>query len=235
MIRYPLRTKKMSTPSIHPLHSTTVVVSDGSGRVFEYWHVDPCMTSGHATAYETVIGHVRSPACHVHFSERMGSTYVNPLRLGAMSPYGDDERPVIVDIRFERAGREVARVLHRPVDVVVEAYDPPTLPVPPPWDDIRLTPALVRWRVVSLMGTAETPWGVAFDARRLLPRTRFFDVYAPETQQNRDDGPGRYLFYLSRGWCASHLGTGMHAIELSAMDVRRNESTKRMTFVVGDA
>jgi hypothetical protein len=221
--------------SIHPLHSTTVVISDGSGRSFEYWHVNPCMTSGHATAYETVIGHVKAPAERVNFSERIGSTYLNPLRPGAMSPYGDDERPGIGDIRFERSGHAVGPVLHGAVDVVVGAYDPPVLPVPAPWDDIRITPALVRWRVVSAGASTAPPWHVAFDTRYALPATPFFDVYAAGTRQNRDHGPGWYRFYLARHWATWTLPDGRYVVEVSVVDIRSNEAIERVPFVIANS
>jgi hypothetical protein len=219
--------------SIHPLHSTTVVISDARGRAFEYWHVDPCRTSGYATAYLSVIGHVRAPAGHVHLSERVGSTYVNPLRRGALSPFGDDEPPVIGDIRFERTGVDVGRVLHGDVDVVVGAYDPPVLPVSPPWDDIRLTPALVRWRVLPA-GAAASGWHIAFDMRYALPATPFAEVYAEGTRQNRDRGPGWYRFHLARHWCTSTLRDGHYVIEVSAVDIRGNETVARLPFVVAN-
>lgn len=219
--------------SIHPLHPDTVMVDDGAGHVLEYWHVVPTATHGRATAYVTVIGYVEPPWAHVNLSERLGSSYVNPLREGALWPYDDQVAPVIGCIRFERDGRDAGRTLDGAVDVVVGAYDPPSTPVPRPWDDIRLTPALVRWRVVSLIGLPETAWQVAFDVRRWLPHTPFSDVYAAGTRQNRDHGPGWYRFYLVRAWTASHLSHGMHAIEVSAMDVRHNETTQRMAFVAG--
>lgn len=223
------------TVSIHPLHADTVMVADGTGRVLEYWHVIPTMRQGHATAYATVIGHVEPPWAHVNLSERLGSAYVNPLRAGALWPYDDDVPPSIGEIRFEADGREVSPTLYGPVDVVVGAYDPPTRPVPPPWDDIRLTPALVRWRIVSPTGDPETAWQVVFDVRHWLPQTPFFDVYAAGTWQNRDHGPGWYRFYLAHGWSASHLGRGIHAVEVSAADIRDNRATERLAFVVVDA
>lgn len=220
------------TVSIHPLHHDAVIVSTGSGRSLEYWHVVPTMTHGWATAYETVIGHVEVPWGHVHLSERLGSTYLNPLRPGALSPYVDDVAPRIGVVQFERGGRDVGTVLHGVVDVVVAAYDPPTLPVPPPWDDIRVTPALVRWRMHT--GGAHTSWRVAFDARSRLPAASFLDAYAAGTRQNLACGPGWYRFWLARGWSTWSLADGPHVIEVSAVDVRGNETIAHQTFVVGN-
>ena len=87
--------------SILPLHPDAVTVADGTGRVFEYWHVVPTRRTGRAIAYQTVIGHVERPWAHVHFAERTGSRYTNPLRPGAMGPYFD---PYDQRITFEREG-----------------------------------------------------------------------------------------------------------------------------------
>jgi hypothetical protein len=174
------------------------------------------------------------PWAHVNFSERMGSRYVNPLRPGAMTPYDDRVRPLIGDIRFESGGRDLGGVLHDVVDVVVGAFDPPTIPVPAPWNDIRLTPALVRWRLLG-SGEPNTEWHTAFDARYALPPTPFDDVYAPGTRQNRDHGPGWYRFYLLRHWNTASLRDGPHVVEVSAVDIRGNEAVEITRFVVANA
>jgi hypothetical protein len=218
--------------SIHPLHPDTVMVSDGKGRVFEYWHVLPTMTAGQATAYVTVIGHVARPWAHVNFSERVGSRYVNPLRPGGMGPYEDVESPLIGDVRFERGGRAAGRVLHGAVDVVASAYDLSALPVPAPWNDIRLTPAVVRWRVLRADTATREGWLVAFDTRYALPTASFSSVYATGTRQNRTYRPGWYRFYLAHGWDTDVLADGSYQLEVSALDIRGNEATATVSFVV---
>jgi hypothetical protein len=125
-------------------------------------------------------------------------------------------------------------VLHGAVDVVVAAYDPPVLPVPPPWDHIRLTPALIRWRVLSGGASTRPGWHVAFDARYALPATPFVEVYVKGTRQNRDHLPGWYRFYLAHHWYTSTLRDGRYVVEVSAVDIRGNEAVDRLPFVVAN-
>jgi hypothetical protein len=220
--------------SIHPLHPDTVLVSDGSGRVFEYWHVVPTMRSGRAVAYRTVIGHVEKPWAHVHFSERVGSTYLNPLRAGAMGPYEDTDRPELVSVTFERAGRDAGTLVDGTVDVVVEAYDRPALPVPAPWDRVRLTPALVRWRVRWPGPTSSAPWRVASDVRVALPSAPYDAVFAVGTRQNRTYRVGRYRLYLARGWSTGALANGSYLLDVAVSDIRGHTAGTEVPFVVAN-
>jgi murein DD-endopeptidase MepM/ murein hydrolase activator NlpD len=83
-----------------------VSVTRADGVVLEYWHVRPLVTSGQrAVAYRTVVGRVEQGWGHVHFSERRGTSYVNPLRGGAMSPYVDRTAPVVRGIKARHDGR----------------------------------------------------------------------------------------------------------------------------------
>jgi hypothetical protein len=219
--------------SIHPLHADTVMISDGSGRVFEYWHVVPAMRSGHATAYLTVIGHVEAPWAHVHFAERQGSRYVNPLHPGGIGPYVDTQSPRIVEIDFERGGREAESPLSGTVDVVAEAWDEPAVPVPEPWNAYRLTLALVRWRLVPA-GARTAAWETAFDARTELPSASFFSVFADGTRQNRTYRVGRYRFLLARSWNTAALADGAYTIEVSVADIRGNAATLALRFATAN-
>jgi hypothetical protein len=220
--------------SIHPLHRDTVMVSDASGRVFEYWHVVPTRSSGFATRYVTVIGHVEAPWGHVHFCERMGSCYLNPLRPGAMGPYSDAEAPTLGAIAFERAGRRVGHVLSGDVDVVVDAFDLPPLPVPRPWSAVRLSPAVVRWRMFRLGEKERGVWRTAFDARRTLQAGSFSSVFADDTRQNRTNRVGRYRFHLMHNWDTAALADGTYVLEVSARDTRGNAASERTWFAVAN-
>src|SRR3989442_1036791 len=86
-----------------------------------------------------------------------------------------------------------------PTDGTVAAYDAPPLAPPPPGQDARWTPALVRWRLQRDGGDA-TPWRTAADFRTTwLPPVEFGEIYATGTTQNRPWQPGRYVFWLPRG------------------------------------
>jgi hypothetical protein len=162
--------------SIHPLHPDVVLVAS-AGVTFEYWHIVPAVRGGSAVAGQTVLGHVERPWGHVHFSERHGSTYVNPLRPGAIAPYRDGTPPTIVSVRRLRES------------LVVEAYDTTPLAVPPPWAGLPVAPALVEWRTGG-------SWHAAVDFRDALPATSFEGVYGAGTRQNHVRQPGRYRYVL---------------------------------------
>ena len=71
----------------------------------QYWHISPAVRDGQrVVAYRTVVGYVEAPWGHVHFSEMRDGVYVNPLRPGALGPFADQTRPVIRNLRLERAG-----------------------------------------------------------------------------------------------------------------------------------
>ncbi len=209
------------------------MISDGAGRVFEYWHVVPAVTSGRVIAYVTVIGHVEAPWGHVHFSERLGSRYLNPLRPGAMSPYFDLTTPRIVRLGFERAGRRLGPVLGGRVDIVIETYDPPASAVPAPWDRTRVMPAVIRWRLVGSAGNKHG-WSLAFNASRLLPESPYSSVFTGGTRQNRTYRVGRYRIYLARQFDTAALVDGSHTLEVSVADTRQNVSTNATQFATAN-
>jgi hypothetical protein len=214
----------------HPLHPDVVEVSSGA-TTFEYWHIVPARTSGWAIAYRTVLGYVEKPWAHVHFSERLGNVYVNPLRPGALSPYADRTRPRVHTIGFEHEGVPVGRTgLKGRVDIVTEALDETPLPVPAPWDAKPVVPALVEWRI----GT-RSAWRVPADFRYALPATPFDAVYAKWTRQNVASRDGRYRFLLAHGIDVSTIGAGSHVVQVRVVDTRGNASIASARFVVGGA
>jgi hypothetical protein len=217
--------------SIHPLHPDTVIVRSGAVS-FEYWHLDPGVESGHAIAYRTVIGRVGRGWAHVHFSERIGGVYVNPLRVGALAPYRDSTRPTVHSISFERDGTAVGRrTLGGSFDLVAEAYDDTPLEVPAPWNSKPVAPALVRWRIVGVTG-----WQTAADFRASLPSC-FTDVYARWTHQNRDfrrSGRGRYRFLLRRAWNSRAVHDGTYQLEVAVSDTAGNIGRGAASFTVAN-
>lgn len=212
--------------SIHPDHNDVVLI-DGPGRVeFSYWHVIPSIRSGEtAVAYQTVIGHVEHPWEHVHFSEMVNGVYLNPLRPGAMGPYADTTRPTVSAVELERTG-DAAHV--RPaavggtIDIIAEVADTTPLPVAPPWTDMPVMPALVRWRIVGRSGPV-SGWQTAVDFRKTIPpASAFTSVFALWTRQNHPNRPGRYRVYLAHDWRCSRVAAGWYRIEVAASDTRGN-------------
>jgi hypothetical protein len=106
---------------------------------------------------------------------------------------------------------------------VADAYDTPPLAPPPPWQDTRVTPALVRWRLVGPDAEDTTPWYVAADFRNgLLPPADFDSVYAPGTVQNKPKRPGRYLFWLTHNLYPLLRERGTYRLEVEAEDLAGN-------------
>lgn len=216
--------------AIHPLHRDTVMVSGADGITHEYWHVVPSITPGeHVVAYRTVVGHVEAPWGHVHFSERIGSTYVNPLRPGALTPYRDTTRPYVHEISFERNGVPTGPRLSGSVDFVAEAGDTPAIEPPAPWAGVPVTPALVEWRL------AGTSWHVAADFRDALPRVGFSSIYAAWTRENHPNVGhqlGRYRFVLARGLDTRTLPNGRYRLVVLVRDTAGNQSEASRPFTV---
>ena len=116
------------------------------------------------------------------------------------------------------------------VDLTTEAYDIPPIPPPAPWSRSRVTPALIRWRLIGA-----THWKTAVDFRRdLLPLWLFPNVYSPETRQNRAGRPGRYVFYLLRGLDTHDLPNGYYRLEVQASDTRGNTATSVLPFRIDE-
>ena len=210
---------------------TAVAVAAGSALDFGYWHIEPAVRPHQRVAKGELLGHVLAGMGHVHFAERRGGEYRDPLRPGALTPWSDTTAPRIVSISFERRGRTVPPdAVNGGVDVVVEAYDVPPLPIPPPWDGAIVTPALVRWRVLQ-DGRVVRPWHTPVDfTRTLLPSSRFADVYAAGTRQNHPGAPGRYRFFVAHTWSTGLLPNGVYRLEAEAADERGNRGHGALAF-----
>jgi hypothetical protein len=217
--------------SLNSLHSDVVLVESG-GTTFEYWHIVPAVRGGYAVAYKTVVGRIEAPWAHVHFSERHGSTYVNPLRPGALSPYRDTTRPTIRALRIERDGRDiVSHAFGGAVDLVLDAYDTTPMDVPPPWNGLPVSPALVEWRLRGPQ-IASTGWSVGADFRTVLPSAPFGSIYAPVTRQNHADAGGCYRYVLARGWDTRKLSAGSYVLQARVVDTGGNAATTSLPLTV---
>jgi hypothetical protein len=213
------------TATIHPRHADVVLITAGS-TVFEYWHIVPAIRSGsRAVAYRTLIGHIERTWEHVHFSERIGGVYLNPLRPGALGPFFDPTRPTVRAIQVVPAGSGA-------VDVVADVADETPLPVAAPWDGKPVVPAVVRWRLRGSHGVA-TPWRTAADFRRTIPAASvFYSVYTRWTTQNFTSIDGRYGVYLAHGLDTRRLADGTYVIEVVAADAQGNSGRGARTVVV---
>jgi hypothetical protein len=217
------------------LHRDVVSVYRADGVVFGYWHIEPAVADGQrVVAYKTVLGHIEKPWAHVHFAEYRDGAYVNPLRPGAMGLYRDRTCPGLTVVQVERGNKEVLRDdVSGTVDLIAEAYDPPALSAPPPWDGLPVTPALVQWRIVTERGGRPVvPWQVAYDVRRTLPGASYHDTYAAGTLKNWENRPGRYRFVLARSFDLNALGSGRYLLQVLAADTQGNQARGRRLIVV---
>jgi hypothetical protein len=213
--------------------SLSVVMPDGR-RAFGYWHVIPAVEHHQQVARHQLLGRVEAPWAHVHFAESSGRRYRNPLRPGALTPWSDPTSPRIVHIGFFDGNRELSPLqVSGGVDVIVEAYDVPPLPVAEPWAGLPVTPALVRWRVLDKRGKVVRPWHAPVDFRhRLLPAELFGVVFARGTRQNKPGKPGRYRFFVAHRWSTRLLPNGLYRIQVEARDESANVARASLPFTI---
>jgi Peptidase family M23 len=243
--------------AVYPVASGTVVgaekredwhveIAAGGGVSFDYWHVRPSVRVGqHVTAYETVLGRIVRPAGHVHLTERIGGRPVNPLAPGRLAPYSDTTPPRVESISvrsLDLPAGGLASFVRGRVEIDVDAYDLPTVPVPGIWRDMPTTPALITWRIKSWTGKVVLPERAASDFRSTIPSSgSFWHVYARGTFQNMAVF-GRHYSYLQRGTYLFNLTPqpldtrtlpdGVYDVIVTATDVRGNSASRTLRFTV---
>ncbi len=208
---------------------TTVGVC-GKGFEFAYWHIRPVVESGQHLAEHQLLGYVMKKWGHVHLSEMWAGRTWNPLRAGALTPYDDHSKPTIVSAMLYRHGSYLpvsGASLSGRVDLVVNAFDTPELKSNWPW--ARVTPALIRWRLLSeATGKALIPTRTSLDSRLNKLKVAPTEVFAPGTRKNGVRRVGVYNFWLVRGLDSSELRNGAYRLVVLASDSRGN--TTRKTF-----
>jgi hypothetical protein len=227
-----------------------ILVVEADGRNFGYWHVTPAVQPGVRVPLHALLGHIAAQPedwGHVHFAESThdaaGITYWNPLRAGALTPFLDYGPPVIEAIITSLPPNH----LHGIVDFSARTYDNTpiqiTQPNPPGWQDMPVTPARIRWRLMRATQPI-VPWQTAIDHRNSFrpnvqgnpaSDTNFGAIYAPDTTQNNPNTPGLFHFWLKRGFDTSRYPNGGYVLEVEASDVRGNPNTRQLavTFTNG--
>ena len=221
------------TASRHPDY---VDVLTSGGRDFGYWHVVPAVKNRQSVKRGDLLGYVQRGWGHVHFAENLNGAYVNPLRRGGLAPYFDTTTPTVAAVTIVRGGKPVdpAKV-SGVVDLTCDAFDDPEIDPPWPWQQTRVTPALIRWRILRADGLPATTWKTAVDFRfALMPNGLFNLVYAPGTKQNRANRPGRYVFYLKEGWSSAKLRNGSYRLVVGAWDTRGNGGYGTLPFTIAN-
>ena len=221
-------------------------VDCGNGRAFEYWHIHPAVRVGqHVVAGRTSLGRIVRPAGHIHLTQLQDGKAINPGAAGRLTPTRDRTVPVVRWIGLRRPGVNVDEMPHfvrGAVDLLVEAYDTPDLPVRGLWRDLPVTPAMIRWRLEQWNGNVVVPNRVARDVRDNVPENdAFWDTYARGTCQNMAVfGPhfswlqsGRYVFRLgAKPFDTRTLRDGVYDLIVSVADVAGNHSAQRLRFTI---
>ena len=216
---------------------SVAVVADTGDRTFSYWHVDPVVADRAHVAAGDAVGTIKAGFGHVHFAELHAGLYVNPLRPGGIVPYVDMTSPAVAALGAVTGDRVVDNAaVHGVVDLVVDAYDTPSPPAPPPpWGIVHAASAYIRWRLVP-DGASRAPWHTAVDFRSFLaPRERFAEVYAPWTQLNRPNRPAHLVFYLARRWDSRRLADGRYRLQAEVFDSQGNSGRAGVWLTVLNA
>lgn len=235
----------------HYLGAATLNVNvgniDGNDVTFQYFHITPIVGEGEqVVARKTVLGYVQPPYGHVHLTEIDGPHAVNPLQKGHLTPYVDHTRPTIRETTFSNAtgAIETPLGLCGRVQIAVDAFDRPPVPVPGAFHDLPVSPAFVEWSVARLNGKAVIPARVAADFRQTLPpNSKFTDTYAKGTYENSPrfgtqqytSMPGRYLFLLAGNFDTTSLANGVYSLTVRVADIRNNRATETERFSVLNA
>jgi hypothetical protein len=201
------------------------VVEGGGAREHGYWHVVPAVKHKQRVGRHELLGHIAHGWGHVHFAERSGGKYRNPLRKGALEPFADFGAPSVDRIVVERAGVHIGpNAVEGIVALIAEAHDVTPIAAPPPWRALPVTTALVRWRLVHAAHEV-VPWKVAANFRTtLLPASRFASVYAHGTTQNHPNKAGLFRFLLARAFDTRLHPDGEYRLDVEASDIRGNAS-----------
>jgi hypothetical protein len=130
------------------------------------------------------------------------------------------------------------------VELDVDAYDEPPMPVPGTYRGLPVAPALVQWSMARVGGKVVSPWKTVADFRRTLPpNSQFFSTYAKGTYENSPrfgreqyaGMPGRYLFLLAPYFDTTSVPNGNYTIEVRVADVRGNSSTGSLRISILNA
>lgn len=209
---------------------------------FEYWHITPAVSNGQEVSRHQLLGWVAPRSGpHLHLSEWRDGEYVNPRRFGGIYPDADTTSPSVRSLSFVdqfsysfgydlplghetvtwgRKG-EIAEVKGM-VGVWTTIYDRSDLQPESPWDDSRLSPAVVTWWMKTPEGEVVLPRSTVLDFRYRLSRVPLIQIYAPGTLQNGPHWPGRYRIWLTRALDTNQMPDGIYIVVVEARDAAGN-------------
>jgi hypothetical protein len=138
---------------------------------FVYFHLRPWVSTGqYVSPYSTVLGTILPTAGHVHLTDQLGRTELNPLRPGGrvVGPWHDTAAPVIGLPEFHRAGA-----------VDVRVYDPQSFVRHTTYSTPVLAPAALAYRLYTTRGRRLTPLRWALRGSHVYPFSVRHLVYTP--------------------------------------------------------
>jgi hypothetical protein len=229
---------------VSSLNSERVFVDSGNGNHFEYWHITATVRVGdRVTTGKTVLGHIIRGCGHVHLTEVDNGRVTDPLLAGHLSPYRDTTKPYVSSIQLRTNDEAVplmTNFIQGSVQMYAEAYDTPTLPVPTPWTDMPMTPAVISYHVETWNGKVKIPETTVWDTRQTIPsNSTFWAHYARGTFQNMSvfdkhyswGQPGSFVFRLG-ALNTRRLADSVYRLVVTAKDIRDNQSSSSIRFSV---
>lgn len=211
---------------------SAIAVRGGGGSNFAYWHIRPVVKNGKSVKLHALLGYILPGYGHVHFAENRNGHYVNPLRLGGLTPYTDTTAPTIASLSYYDGTYHdlTGATLLGTVGLTVDAFDTPQLVSNWPW--AVTTPALIEWKLSDATGRKITAgsWDLGSALSTLDPLT----VFAPGTLKNSSTGAGVYNYWLGPRWDTTRVANGAYQLVVTASDIRGNETTSTASFTVAN-
>lgn len=239
---YPVEDGLVTT--VDTAHDAERVVVESNGLRFEYWHIAASVRVGErVTTDRTVLGRILRGSGHVHLTEIDAGRVTDPLLPGHLTPYSDHTTPEIASIQLrtnDEAAPQMLNFVRGSVQLYAEAYDAATLPVPNPWHDMPITPAVVGYRIETWNGTVKVPERAVWDTRTTIPpNSTFWAHYARGTYQNMSvfdkhyswGQPGCFVFRLGT-LNTKTLPDNVYRLVVTASDVRGNTSSASIRFSI---
>jgi hypothetical protein len=200
---------------------------------FVYFHLVPWVQTGqYVSPYSTVLGTILFPAGHVHLTDQLGSTELNPLRPGGrvVGPYHDTVAPVIGRPEFHSHGR-----------VDIRVYDPQSYTRHTTYWTPVLAPAALAYRVYTTRGRRLTSLRWALRGTHVYPFSLRHRIYTPDAR-----GGGwicfgyhprctpNWHYHLAGGLAPSlsRLRPGVYRLTVYAWDWAGNVTARDERFVV---
>ena len=212
----------------------------GDGRSFQYWHIQPAVDVGaRVEADKTVLDTILKGQEHVHLTESDDHGVVNPLQAGHLTPFADRTKPSVDAITFRATdlGRDLMpNFLRGSIELIAEAYDTPSIPVPGSGRACRSRPHCSpgicrRWRVGSSARRTSRPTSAG---RSRPTRSSGATTHAGRTRTSRCSAP---LLIRAAGVLpvqAHELGfdtrsvpDGIYDLVVTATDIRGNTARSR--------